>query len=363
MPEPIRALADVTPEWLTAALAEGGHLPRGRVALLARDDAITETAHVSRLHLGYSPDADVHPPERLFLKLAVGQDPAALRLRLARNEACFYRVLAEASVSLPVPRCYVVATCQAAPSAYYMVLADIAPTHRRAAGAAPDEADCQRAIEGLARIHAHWWDHPRLREGLADWPSARWPTVEGERAYAADVAATLPGYLDMLGDALSPAWRRRYERVVAALPNLVARVARDRHITLIHGDAHLGNALYPRDPAGEALWIDWQFWNVSIAAHDLRHTIARAWDRERRARLERPLLRHYYAALQAHGVTGFTWEMLWDDYRLGAIDNLFMPMWQWSLDMPTAWWRPMLQRVMEAYEDLECEALVKSHLD
>jgi len=362
MPEPVRALDEVTPEWLTAVLAAGGHLAQGRVALLARDDAETETAYVSRLRVGYTPGLMGRPsptlPERLFFKLSKGGDLASFAVRLARNEVRFYTVLSDRTGSLPVPQCYA-AACQGGEGGYYVLLEDLTPTHRPHRGPqSPTDADCQRAVDALARFHAHWWDHPQLRAGMGTWPSAQWPTLEGERAYAADVAATLPGYLDALGDSLSAEWRQRYERAVTALPRVLERVARDRHITLTHGDAHLGNVLFPRDPDGEAVWVDWQFWNLSIATHDLRHTIARAWDRERRARLEVPLLRRYHAGLRAHGVVGFGWDDLWDDYRVGAIDNLFMPMWQWSLKMPTTWWRPMLEIVMDTYEDLDCEALL-----
>ncbi len=90
-----------------------------------------------------------------------------------------------------------------------------------------------------------------------------------------------------LGDRLSRPWRAVYERVLPALPGLFGRHATGRNLTLVHGDAHLGNFLFPKDAkAGNTYLIDWQFWHPTIGGTDLAFMMATDWAAETRRRLE-----------------------------------------------------------------------------
>ena len=79
---------------------------------------------------------------------------------------------------------------------------------------------------------------------------------------------------------------------------------------------------------------------------------------ERRRRLEAPLLRHYHAALAGHGVSGYSFEALWEDYRLSVIGRLAVPVWQSAVNIgPWVWWRH-LERIFQAFADLGCGELL-----
>ncbi len=74
--------------------------------------------------------------------------------------------------------------------------------------------------------------------------------------------------------------------------------------------------------------------------------------------LEAPLLHRCHAALLAHGVTGYTWDECFDDYRLSVIVvSILIPILQCAL-----WGRsPNLNNVaasIAAYEELGCEELL-----
>ncbi|MBN1402603.1 MAG: DUF1679 domain-containing protein, partial [Anaerolineae bacterium] len=129
--------------------------------------------------------------------------------------------------------------------------------------------------------------------------------------------------------------------------------------TLVHGDAHLANFLFPREGVAEpAYLIDWQFWHPTIGGTDLAFMIATRWDPAIRRRLEGPLLRRYHEALLRRGVTGFGSEACWDDYRLSVmLVSLFIPVWQATVFR----WEPDLTAVarsMGAFEELGCAALL-----
>jgi len=55
-------------------------------------------------------------------------------------------------------------------------------------------------------------------------------------------------------------------------------LALGNHLTLIHGDAHYGNILLPKDPASHALRpIDWQCWEVRVGTDDLAFQMGLWW--------------------------------------------------------------------------------------
>jgi hypothetical protein len=108
----------------------------------------------------------------------------------------------------------------------------------------------------------------------------------------------LARFVDRLGDRFSAERRQLYERLIVAVPRLLERYATHRDLTIVNGDAHVWNALYPREPAStEVRLIDWSHWRIDVATDDLAYMMAIHWYPERRRRLERALLDRYHAAL------------------------------------------------------------------
>ncbi|MCI0393843.1 MAG: DUF1679 domain-containing protein [Chloroflexi bacterium] len=104
--------------------------------------------------------------------------------------------------------------------------------------------------------------------------------------------------------------------------------------------------------------IDWQLWDIRLAAIDLAFLIALHWSPPRRAALEQPLLRHYYEALAQHGVAGYSWDDLWDDYRRAVIIMTLIPMGQFRRGSPAGvvWFD--LQDSTAAFQELNCAELL-----
>ena len=79
---------------------------------------------------------------------------------------------------------------------------------------------------------------------------------------------------------------------------------------------------------------------------------------ERRRRLERRALERYHATLLAHGVGGYGFDALWQDYRYSVLWQCATPVWQAAHKLgPWIWW-PNLERVMVAIDDLGCRDLI-----
>ena len=142
--------------------------------------------------------------------------------------------------------------------------------------------------------------------------------------------------------------------------NVRKHLAERERITLIHGDAHLGNFLYPHDPEIDKLYIiDWEGWQISVGGTtDLAYMIALHWSPEIRHSMERCLIKFYYMAMLKHGVRNYSWDDCWHEYRLSTIGNLITPLWQWSAKRPIAEWWPLLENAILACQDLECAELM-----
>ena len=81
-----------------------------------------------------------------------------------------------------------------------------------------------------------------------------------------------------VGDQLPRPWRLIYESVLPALPDLSRRDATGQNLTLVHGDAHLGDFLFPRCVGeGPAYILDGQFRHPAIGGTDLASVMATEW--------------------------------------------------------------------------------------
>jgi hypothetical protein len=86
--------------------------------------------------------------------------------------------------------------------------------------------------------------------------------------------------------------------------------------------------------------------------------MAMLWYPDRRSRMERPLLDHYHAALEAQGVSGYDRQALDDDYRLSVLWLILRPVAQAMGNLhPRVWWNN-LERIMLAVDDLGCRELL-----
>lgn len=351
LPEPLPA----TPEWLSAVLRDAGVLPEGHVRQVRVVAEGRQAGTVfARLEVGYAPDAPATAPRKLFLKTPRPDRPVALTSRLGQREVTFYTRLAAGVPELPSIRCFAAAHAPAS-GAWHLLLEDVADTHTQTPWPVPpSQGVCEQAVDALAALHAHWWDHPRLEQDLGA-PI----TAADVRRGIAEADRLVRGLLEFLGDRLSPDRRRVYERALAALPALWAWFGRRTAKTLCHGDAHLWNFLFPRHEGARPVYLcDWQTWAPGVPTLDLVTMIVLDWYPERRARLERGLVRRYHARLQAPGVRDYDWDACWHDYRMAAVNALFTPPWRWDNGTAAPYWWPHLETAMAAFEDLGAAALL-----
>ena len=343
---------DLAPDRLTATLRAGGGLAAGRVVEVSVESSRTTIlSTVQRLRLRYDGGAGPATVIRKVPRHDVAPDLAGS----LRKEIDFYAQVDPAGRPGIPPRCYGIGGQEPGPRS--LLLEDLTDSHVSVGEwpVPPTTEQCERIMDVYATWHAHWWNDPRLGATIGKWLD----TSGALDRFQAEFPKRLAAVADRLGDRLAAERRSLLERLVERCPRLLGRYHTHRDLTILHGDAHVWNALHPREGTpGTIRLIDWDAWRIDTASDDLAYMMALHWYPERRRRLERRLLQRYHATLLAAGVRDYTFDALVEDYRRSVLWQVTTPIWQASWRLNAAVWWSHLERAFLAIDDLDCRALL-----
>lgn len=295
-------VADITPEWLEAALAP--RFPGAHVTAMAMDGFIDGTAQKCRFAIDYDPAGPAGPPS-LWVK--GGFDPkGASQGNAFSNEVLFYRDLAPL-LDISLPDSFYGAIDDATNNGV-VVLEDLilrgATFGRATEPLTPETA--ARVLSLQARLHARFW-------GGRDAANFRWLVPGGAIAGAGvvdqyfgfwDTARPLPrfGFLN--------AEQRDKPRMQAALNRLMEHL-RTHPLCVLHGDSQGGNLFFNDGAPG---YLDWQHSMLGHWAFDLSGFLVTSLTVADRRAHDRALVAHYLSELAAAGVEAPPFDEAWDDY-------------------------------------------------
>ncbi len=353
----ITDLDQVTPEWLTAVLSRDGALLRGKVAAFETNAGGGNWSSNATLRLRYSDDAQGALPEKLFLKM-VDTDLGDGEY-FGASEVDYYTRDYLTVLDAPLVRCYHGAYSEEL-RRYHLLLDDLSGTHILAGDKLPTLEYGLALAEGLAVMHAHWWGAARLAEIEAPIHQAAFI-----RRFVDIAEPGVEHILKRFSADLKPHWPELIYELYARHPQaLIDRTQDDRGFTLIHGDTGCNNILVPSQGERPIYLIDRQpfDWSLTtwLSAYDLAYAMVLDWDVDTRRRLEMPVLQRYHQVLQQRGVQGYSWERLWDDYRLCVAMGVYIATeyCRGGVNERYSWvWLSMLRRSLVACEDLDCRAL------
>ncbi|OBG24705.1 phosphotransferase family protein [Mycobacterium sp. 852002-51057_SCH5723018] len=303
--------ADVTAEWLSAALS-GGRAPVEVSDVGIEAIGTGQTGATFRVTARYAADPGDLPPT-FVIKLPAQDDTVRDRVTVGyRSECAFYSSVAD-RVRVPTPRCFY---CEISEDAmdYALLLADQAPAVQGDQIAGCGEQEARLAVTALAGLHAPSWCNPIW----LDFPGIAFARPDEAGAAGMGEVARMSAEitLEKLGDRMTPEDRETFAAAMGLVePWLLAEYDR---FALLHGDYRLDNMLFDPDRTRVSI-VDWQTLGVGLPERDLAYFTATSLNSELRSTIENTLVDGYHRALLDHGVSGYDRETCWRDYRLGVL--------------------------------------------
>lgn len=340
----IRNAPSSLPEWAATIFTKHGCINSAQATISVVHAFQTLTSSIYRCELTDSADQGASA-KRVFLKVCRSDvDESMSQAFLA--ETAFYKRSTRSRRHPGVIHCH---GTGAAPGGFlYLILEDLSETHYTPEWPLPPTTrECELAVECLGKLHArHWCANSLARNLSRRYPLAR-PSIKM-------IAKTASAFVKVVKGRIS---RRRLQCYRAAVDIFFiqweSRV-KANPTTLLHGDAHFWNFLYPINSASADVRLcDWQFWRFGSPACDLAYLISLHHAEGERATAEERLIKLYHETILKHSVTGYTIEQIWHEYRLFVWYHLVrVAPFQWSISLPPSIWWPAFERSLAAFEQL-----------
>ena len=217
-----------------------------------------------------------------------------------RNEVSFYDNIRN-ELNIETPACYA-SVMNAHDGQFGILMEDLSLRSARFPNAVDGISldEMRSLIKNLAKLHAHFWQSPRLEKDLKWLPKTceggMFPVFDAiglhiirdqvaKNRFKQELLAPLNRSIDQLWDAL---WKS--QELIYQQPQ-----------TLLHGDTHIGNTYIL--PNGEGGLLDWQLIVRGPWSHDFAYLVITGLDSELRREHEKELLNLYRETLKANGVT------------------------------------------------------------
>ena len=305
-------LADITPAWLTGVLQE--RFPGVTVSRVEPVDVVKGACTKVRVAIASDQPA---VPARMLMK--AGFEPHSARMRgMHVNEYNAYRHLLP-TVDIASPQCHAAVRDDAGNALIILEDLCLRDVTFLSLQQPLDFALAARFVEGLARMHARWWNSPELSTRFA------WVPGTGEAAMEHYFTLLLTpdlftSYATAPRGAAMPKMLLDPPRVRAGLAAM-RKAHRDQATVINHGDMHLGNLYTNAD--GSPGFLDPQprlgAWSIDVA-----YFMIAALDLVDRRRWQGALLQHHLATLATCGVESPSFDTAFAAFRRDVIWGLLI---------------------------------------
>jgi thiamine kinase-like enzyme len=309
--------ADITAEWMTVALREGGATRDATVLSVTSEPVgagVGFIGQLARICLTYD-RAEEGAPASCIAKLPTvdqGGREIGNTFRFYEREIRFYDEIAARS-ALRVPRRLF--SAMNVPDDYILIIEDMAPAEVGDQMPGCSVAQAEVAFRNIAGFHAAWWDHPDLER--LDWM----PDIDSgvQQIAEASYQQCWQPFCGMMGEHMSPELMAMGEALQHHVIDIQHEFAQ-RPRTINHGDFRLDNMFFASAQGGAPFAIcDWQIASKGRGTFDLAYFASNSLPPDLRREHEMRLLRLWHDELTRNGVRGYTFDDAVHDYRLGVL--------------------------------------------
>lgn len=334
-----------TPEWLSAGIDATVH------AINAAPIGTGQMGSTYRLLIEYEKGGG---PARLVVKLPAA-DPATRAGGAVgyRCETGFYREIAD-KVKVRVPYCYFAGISENN-DVFTLVLEDLAPAQQGDQIAGCTVAQARNAAINIAGLHGPTWNDASLHE--LDW------LIPGGAENTEFVASFLRDATDAFLDrfALSP-------RTAEVLKSFAERSMSwwqrlPEPFALLHSDYRLDNLMFAAaDTSAPVVAVDWQVATIGLPLRDVAFLLGTGLPVADRRVAERDIVSGYHRALGAFGVTDYSLERCWTDYRYSLFQGPMITVFGAFISQPSQrgdqMFAVMAERSATAISDLDALSML-----
>jgi hypothetical protein len=356
----VDTIEELTPEWFTGALNDGGTLGADASVSAVRSELIGtgQVGMVVRCELDYEGDAG-EAPSAVVVKLPSaepGNRQVGIAMGLYESEVRFYREIAP-RVDAAIPRLHW-ADVEPESGRITLVIDDLttcAEVGDMIAKSTPEQA--QLAFAELVKLQAPLWNDPALR-------SLPWLADPARAQVMFDaVAPAIEPFKAAYGHRLEPEHVALVERLGPRAASWPAKALVDP-LVVIHGDYRLDNMLFGTVPGTPAISVlDWQACRLGPPLLDHSIFLGSCMSTEDRRANESDLLRGYHDGLVAAGVRDFTFADCMDSYRISALYpfllTVSMSLFFAHTDRDREVWTQLLRGTAELVHDLDAAAVLE----
>ena len=317
-----KTTADMTASWLTDLLRASGAIKSAAVTSVQHEAigvGIGIMGELTRVRLGYDV-VEQDAPASVVVKLTSpfeANRAQGIGLGMYEAEIRFYNELASRS-TVRVPRSYL-AEIDPTTSDFVIVIEDLSGCTVADQLDGMTIAQAEAATSALAELHSGFWQ----RVDDIDWV----PSVVHERI------KTFSGAWPFLWEAFSERFADRLPEGGIAAGELIRDnywdlmcTLGERPWTLLHQDFRCDNLFFGRDANDlEVTVIDWQSIGRGPGSYDLAYLLGGSLTVANRREHEERLVRQYHDQIVERGVSGYSFDDLWTDYRRSHLVNTAVP--------------------------------------
>ena len=308
-----RTTSDVTAKWLASAL----DVPITSIKAEPIGVGVGLLGDLLRVQLTYERPAD-DAPASVVVKLpshAPANKAIGMQFKFYEREVRFYREVAP-TARVKVPRVWYEAM-NVDTEEFVLVLEDLCDLELgdQVLGLTVEQAT--EAVQAIAPFHAQWWETKEL--AALDWmPTSDHPiTMQSAKLYR----DAWPLFVERWGHVVPQGGLEVGGRVRDVFERMLVDLARPPR-TIVHTDFRLDNLFFGQ---GGVTVIDWQLTTRGGGAYDVAYLLAQSMDTALRQEHDREILGAWHDRLCAAGVRDYSFEQALDDYAVGVLICLVIP--------------------------------------
>lgn len=319
---------EISAAWLEDVLRGAGVISSQQivdVALRPLGESMGFLSTIAAVDLTYD-DASNGGPAAVVVKLEPGEGAfrdAERKFRAFEREAAFYRDVA-GQVDVRVPQVY---HSHFGDDGSVLVMEDLTRLRCGDQVRGMLHHEVIATVQQVGRIHAAYWENERL--SALEW------LPDHDPFWFRDYAEHWPGFAREFEVRLGREGLAMGEGVLHHLEWLIERLA-ERPSSLVHADLRADNLMFGDPGSDDAVVIlDWQLATRSMAANDPTRLLGGSEPAAERKGHHLEVFTAWHETLISRGVKGYEFDEALEDFRLGALFNLLIPVMGYSMTLGT----------------------------